>query len=325
MDTEVIAAGDVFAPGRRVGGILADARTARGVDLTDIARETRVPVRHLAAIEADDHDNLPALPYAIGFVKAFARTVGVDPDAAGAQFRAETSKTAHVPAPPPMAPLDERRLPPRGLVSISLAAVVAVIGGVVAWSAGAFDTIDRARPAVAASTAVAARSATTAAAPPAKAPGAAATIPASTMTANADAPLAVPGVAAAPASIPAVASGAAPPATGLAAVAPAPGNAGAVVITANEDAWFRVSGWNAAANKVVAVKSGVLAKGERYAVPPVPGLKLWTGRAGALAVTLDGRSVPSLGGPVETVKNVSLDPVALRVRIAGPAQGVVAR
>ena len=320
MDTEIIA-GDGFAPGRRVGAILGDARAARGVELSDIARETRVPVRHLAAIEADAHDDLPALPYAIGFVKAFARTVGVDPDAAGAQFRAETSKTAHVPAPPPMAPLDERRLPPRGLVSASLAAVVAVIGGVVAWSAGAFDTVDRAAPAVAASTATAAQPATTPAVIAANAPASAPNTSASAMTANAAALPTTSSVAVmtpVTAGVSAAASGVAPP-------APVQGTGGTVVITASEDAWFRVSGWSAAANKVVAVKSGVLAKGERYVVPPMAGLKLWTGRAGALAITVDGRAVPSLGAAVETVKNVSLDPAALRGRIAGPPPGVVGR
>lgn len=303
MDAEVTAAGDEFAPGRRIGAVLADARAARGLDLVDVARETRVPVRHLAAIEADAHDSLPALPYTIGFVKAFARAVGVDAETASAQFRAETSKTAHVPAAPPMAPLDERRLPPRGLVTVSIVAVLAVIGAVVAWSAGAFDTVDRAPP-VAVAVASPAR-----AAPPAGATTATATTATATgATTAASVPAAVPGTASASA-----ASGIAPPVAG----------SGTVVITASEDAWFRVSKWDAAANKVVAIKTGVLAKGERYVVPAVLGLKLWTGRAGALALSIDGHAVPSLGGPVETVKNISLDPVALRARITGPATGNV--
>ncbi len=143
MDTEATAADDGVA--RPIGALLGAARRARGLDLADIARDTRVPVRHLTAIEADAHDSLPALPYAIGFVKAFARAVGVDPDMAGAHFRAETSKAAHVPVAPAMTPLDERRLPPRGLIAASLVALVAVVGGIVAWSAGAFDPPRRSR------------------------------------------------------------------------------------------------------------------------------------------------------------------------------------
>ena len=147
MDSEATAPDDPhFGSGpnhhtaQPIGAILGAARTARGIELADIARDTRVPVRHLAAIEADAHDSLPALPYAIGFVKAFARAVGVDPDMAAARFRGETNKSAHVPVAPAMAPMDERRLPPRGLVTASIAALLAVVALVVAWSTGAFDT-----------------------------------------------------------------------------------------------------------------------------------------------------------------------------------------
>ncbi|QYE36063.1 helix-turn-helix domain-containing protein [Polymorphobacter sp. PAMC 29334] len=302
MDTEVTAAGDDFAHGRRVGAILGDARTAAGLELIDIARDTRVPVRHLAAIEADAHDSLPALPYAIGFVKAFARAVGVDPEAAGAQFRAETSKVAHVPAPPPMSPLDERRLPPRGLVTVSIVAVLAVIAAVVAWSAGAFDGASRptSAPVVAAAPPVVSPAETAAASP--------ATPPAADSTAIAGTPAAA--VPTSPAVTPAVAP---------VAMSPAAPGSGHIVITASDDAWFRISAYDATARKVVTVKTGVLAKGEHYEVTPVPGQRLWTGRAGALQISVDGRALPPLGGPVETVKNVSLDAADLRARLAAPA------
>ncbi len=291
-----------------IGAVLGAARIERGLDLVDIARDTRVPVRHLAAIEADDHDHLPALPYAIGFVKAFARAVGVDADMAGARFRAETSKAAHVPLPPAMAPTDARRLPPRGLVAASLAALVAVVALVVAWSSGAFDRAPAPVAAVA-----------TAAAPTPAPAVTAAGVAAPAGEGSTAAPAPTPPVAATAAGVPPPATGgvAAPAASGVAAPA-----AGGVVITAREDAWFKVSVFDPAAGKVVTIKTGVLAKGERYAPPPTPGLRLWTGRAGALAITVDGAAVPPLGKPVETIKNVSLDPADLRARIAtGPAAG----
>lgn len=317
VDSEATAPGDPdFGSGpshdmaQPIGAILGAARTARGMDLADIARDTRVPVRHLAAIEADAHDSLPALPYAIGFVKAFARAVGVDPDMAAGRFRGETNKSAHVPVAPAMAPMDERRLPPRGLVAVSIAALLAVVALVVAWSTGAFDT---ALPATPPPTPVAA--APVAAAPIIVPPGAlAATAPVAQetpgdpATAGADAPS-----IAAPVQAPVAATAAA------ARTPAAPVATGSVVITANADAWFRVSVYDPAVAKVVTVKTGVLAKGERYIAPPTPGLRLWTGRAGALAITVDGRAIPPLGGPVETVKNVSLDANDLRTRLAAPA------
>ncbi len=300
MDSEAITGDDGAAGPRSVGAMLAAARAARGLDLADVARETRVPVRHLAAIEADQHDGLPALPYAIGFVKAFARVVGVDAEAAGARFRAETDKTAHVPVAPAMTPIDERRLPPRGLVVASLAAVLAVVAGVVAWSAGAFDPAPPAEPVTTANRAATAT----------PSPAATVATPAAATPAPAEASPATVAAAA-----PATATPAVPTATAAAAgAAPATAATGAVVITATNDAWIRITAFDPAAGKVVAVKTGVLAKGERYVAPPTPGLRLWTGRAGALAITVDGVAVRPLGGPVETVKNVSLDAADLRAR-----------
>ena len=132
MDKEAAAVNETASGRERIGAKLAAARTAAKLDLADIARDTRVPLRHLRAIEADAHESLPALPYTIGFVKTLARAVGVDPEAAAAQFRAETSKTAHVPAAIALEPLGERRLPPRELVMFSIVAVVALLGGIIA-------------------------------------------------------------------------------------------------------------------------------------------------------------------------------------------------
>ncbi len=257
--------------GQRTGEVLAAARTAKGIELVDIAKETRVPLRHLKALEADDHELLPALPYAIGFVKNFAQYVGLDPETIAAQFRAETSKLAHVPSPLSMEPLDERRLPSRSLVMASIAIIVLVIAGLSAWGAGVFDS-----------------------APVVNTKEIAVAEPSPPMSANPDV---TPdqGIAAAP----------------LAASAAAPVAAGIVVLTATEDVWVKIYDRATRAN----AKIGILKSGESYAVPADrPGLLLWTGKAGALAITVGGRPVAPLGGPVETVRDISLAAADLAAR-----------
>uniref|UniRef100_UPI0013DB8FE4 helix-turn-helix domain-containing protein n=1 Tax=Sandarakinorhabdus rubra TaxID=2672568 RepID=UPI0013DB8FE4 len=122
-----------------VGALLAEARAERGRELADLARETRVPLRHLMAIEADDHSALPALPYALGFVKAYARAVGLEPEAVGARFRAENRLAPHVPVASSLEPVDEARLPSRGLAWGALALLVLVLGGLGLYGSGAFD------------------------------------------------------------------------------------------------------------------------------------------------------------------------------------------
>jgi cytoskeleton protein RodZ len=269
----------------RLGAMLAAARIAAGRELDDIARETRVPLRHLRAIEADSHDSLPALPYTVGFVKSFARAVGLDGDAAGARFRAETSKTAHVPAQAQLEPLDERRLPSRGLVMASVVLLVVLLGGLTAYGSGWFDTT-----------------------PSSPTPSAAATASVTPV---------VPAPSEPAASTPAPAGNTAEPASDVVA-APAPGGPGSgVAITANEDAWVRIFAISSETGRPVTIHTGVITKGQTYDLPATPGLRLWTGRAGALKITVNGRAIPSLGGPAETVRNVSLMPSDLLARVAG--------
>ena len=73
----------------RVGDKLRTARLAAGLDLSDIATKTRVPLRHLSAIEAGDYASLPSSTYCVGFAKAFARAVGEDEAAIASQLRQE--------------------------------------------------------------------------------------------------------------------------------------------------------------------------------------------------------------------------------------------
>lgn len=272
----------------RLGATLAAARNAAGLELADIARDTRVPIRHLRAIEADAHDSLPAIPYTIGFVKALAQAVGVDPEAAAAQFRAETSKTAHIPATLALEPLDERRLPPRGLVVITIGIALALIAGMVAYGAGLFDPATPPPPIVVDAT-------PTPVATPVVEP-----VLAPIVAETGAAPGAAPGATTVPIT-------AAPIATGS-----------GVTITATEDVWIKIS--DAARNTVM---MGILKPGEVYTVPAdPPGLLLWTGKAGALRVAVGGKVVAPLGGPVQTVRNVSLNAADLLARNAVVAPAV---
>ena len=186
-----------------VGALIAEARAAKGRDLEAIARETRVPLRHLMAIEADDHDALPALPYALGFVKAFARAVGLDAEAVGARFRAETRLAPHVPSVSVLEPVDEARLPSRGLAFGAFGLLVLVLVGLGLYGAGAFDPAPR---------------------------------PASVAVASPeDGPPPAPPPAASTGAPPATTAPAAPP-----AAAPGIPTSGAVTLTARQDVWLRI-------------------------------------------------------------------------------------
>ncbi|MFX8086635.1 helix-turn-helix transcriptional regulator, partial [Acinetobacter baumannii] len=85
--------------------------------LDDVAARTRVPMRHLEAIELSNYAGLPSPTYAVGFAKAYARAVGLDEVAIGREVRQEVSNSPRAPEYEPYDVSDPSRLPPRGLAT----------------------------------------------------------------------------------------------------------------------------------------------------------------------------------------------------------------
>lgn len=121
------------------GQVLRRAREAAGLSREDVAARTKVRPGILAAIEEDRHDDLPALAYTVGFVKAFARTVSLDPQAMAERYRLESQKGEPAPSIIDLEPLDEKRVPSRGLAAVAATVLVGAIALLWAWGAGLFD------------------------------------------------------------------------------------------------------------------------------------------------------------------------------------------
>lgn len=63
-----------------VGQILREAREAQGVTLEDVAERLRLMQRQVEAMETDDFESLGQPVFARGFVRNYARLLGVAPD-----------------------------------------------------------------------------------------------------------------------------------------------------------------------------------------------------------------------------------------------------
>lgn len=61
-----------------LGEKLRQAREARGLSISDIAEQTRISALYLSCIENDDYRTLPGGIFNKGFVKSFAKSVGID-------------------------------------------------------------------------------------------------------------------------------------------------------------------------------------------------------------------------------------------------------
>jgi cytoskeleton protein RodZ len=80
-----------------IGQLLTDAREARGLTAIDVAKRLRIRAMFVDALEREDWPAVGEPVYARGFLKNYARLVGVDPDAAAAAL--DSTYPAYAPRP----------------------------------------------------------------------------------------------------------------------------------------------------------------------------------------------------------------------------------
>jgi transcriptional regulator with XRE-family HTH domain len=80
--------------GAHIGEALRLAREARGLSLDDLAEATCVRKSYLAALETMALGQLPSRPFIIGYVRATAQALDLDPDDAVARFKLDAPSGA---------------------------------------------------------------------------------------------------------------------------------------------------------------------------------------------------------------------------------------
>jgi cytoskeletal protein RodZ len=107
-----------------IGAFLRRERELRQISLEELVQQTRVPLRMLQRIEEDRFDDLPGDVFARGFLRSYARALGLPAEQVLARF-AEGRKPESQ-APPPL--LASLQAPERGRrLGIAIALVILVI------------------------------------------------------------------------------------------------------------------------------------------------------------------------------------------------------
>lgn len=121
--------------GASVGERLRRAREARGLTLEDVATQTRVPIRHLRAIEDSNWEELPAVTYTVGFGRSYANAVGLDGSEIGRELRGQLGDGVRGPtvSPAVYAPPDPARVPSRSLAWVAGLLLVVLVAGYLFW------------------------------------------------------------------------------------------------------------------------------------------------------------------------------------------------
>jgi hypothetical protein len=125
-----------------VGAALRAARQGLGLAEDDIAQFTRVRAAYIAAIEAFDFEALPARPFVVGYVRAYAIALGLEPEAVVARLHAEAPK------------VDCKLRPPGGLSHDAFAGMrrllvvgAVVVSAVIVWNVARRAQLRAAEPA----------------------------------------------------------------------------------------------------------------------------------------------------------------------------------
>ena len=72
-----------------IGAALSAARETLGLPLDEIAETTRVRAATWPRSRRGQIDQLPSRPFTVGYVRAYAKALGLDADAAAARFSTE--------------------------------------------------------------------------------------------------------------------------------------------------------------------------------------------------------------------------------------------
>jgi cytoskeleton protein RodZ len=321
--------GDSESPLESVGQDLRAARLRRGDEIAAVSRALKIRKDHLEALENDRIEDLPGKTYAIGFVRSYARHLGLDSAQFVERYKQDISGRAdeQVREPAPIHQDEGRRLP-QGWRLIAGAVGILLIWGAyhLLFSGGDSNQtvppapvlnppkqIARVAPAPAPMAAPVQQTATPSpaadAAPPAAAtsqqasatppPAAGAKTPATALSAGSAGPLAT----ASPTAQAAV------PAVGAGQVYGGLNRNPRVILRARSDTRVTVRGPN---NQFLLNRD--LKAGDSYQVPDMPGVTLATNNAGAVEMDLDGIALGRAGAPQQVLGRISLDPQSLADR-----------
>jgi len=329
---------------------LRDARERLGWALPDVANMLRIRPAYLEALEAGRLDQLPGNAYAIGYLRTYATTLGLEPEEVARRFRAEAGEIPRHSELDFPVPVPERGLPAGALILLGL---ILVGGAYIGWYrlSGEGKLPAETVAAVPARLAALVEQAVPGpdgrvpvpAPPPAPPSRAADDDQFEPRQAAAENPLLAPDPPPPPpppietmrsASIPgatattAIAMPVTPPmrwpdqpaqqsdSSSQANVDPLNPDGARIVLRFTGDTWVQVKERGGQPLLTKVMKSGDI-----FPVPTRANLVLTTGNAGRVEILVDGAIVPSLGGPGAVRKDVALDPDQLK---AGPVVPVAA-
>jgi cytoskeleton protein RodZ len=259
------------------GERLRREREMRGITLNEIGESTKISRRHLESLEKEDFESLPGGIFNKGFVRAYARYLGIDEEQAVADYSAAANEQEEPgdkfpleihPEPNPKLNPKRSTLP----LILALLALVAVLA--VFWARNKGRSLE---------------STDTSSSAPAGTPHTAATPAPASPSPQPETPSPSPQIAPAAQSSPSFASRNPAEVMASANKTASPEHTFSVMVTAKEDAWVLLK----ADGKTVLSRK--LNAGEQQSVRAGSRVVLVTGNAGGVDVSFNGKALGAVG------------------------------
>ena len=273
------------------GDRLRREREMRGVTLDEISASTKIARRHLEALESENFDTLPGGIFNRGFVRSYARFLGIDEEQAVADYNeASGEQTQPEPSFPLEFPLEDKPQlnPRRSSVPLLLALLALVIVLGIFWARSKRQPEASENPPASSPTE-----------PPPAAPTPATAASAEPVASQAAVPARTPApVQSVPVNSPEAVEPTHSP-------TPVAGHTFSVTVQAKEEAWITVT-----ADGQTVVSGKTLQAGERQVVHAGKKIVLVTGNAGGIEISFNGRSLGAVGSESE-VRAMTFTPSGL--------------
>ena len=142
--SEILARRGRFIDAATFGAFLENHRAGRNLSLHDVAAETKIAERHLAALERGDVRSWPRGFYRRAMVRAYAVAIGLDPEVTVCEFsdafNEEPRQVEPDPIPEPPTLHGLLRIRPRASVCVGLAVCAAI--ATLTWATTSSDAAD---------------------------------------------------------------------------------------------------------------------------------------------------------------------------------------
>ena len=111
-----------------IAALLVNARNEAALSQMDVAEQINLPLRTIKALETDDFENLPEATYVCGYLRNYARVVGINAD-----LLVNTFKEQHYQEPEVVAPIRSKQSYDPAILWSTAAVFTILVGLVVTW------------------------------------------------------------------------------------------------------------------------------------------------------------------------------------------------